>query len=288
MEDIIGQGGSSPSGHIPFTPRAKKVLELSLREALQLGHNYIGTEHILLGLVREGDGVGAQVLALRDIGLSDVKERVIATLEAGGPHEAIGPSPLGREGVSSREPTRLREAGMPLGPWVYEESVARTNVAVVDATGGDRHRIGRHLLVHLGAERMTAYGPGAADERSTGAGGPTDLVAGTDRRAAAGAELVDVAVLVVLIDGTWSAAGEHGRRPLDDLLDPTRLAVEAGFEAGMAVVPVLIDGADLPAIGDLPASIDALGYLVPAAVGAGDRVQELAALVEAVEHHLSA
>ena len=53
VEEIIGQGGSSPSGHIPFTPRAKKVLELSLREALQLGHNYIGTEHILLGLIRE-------------------------------------------------------------------------------------------------------------------------------------------------------------------------------------------------------------------------------------------
>ena len=55
VQDIIGQGGSSPSGHIPFTPRAKKVLELSLREALQLGHNYIGTEHILLGLIREGE-----------------------------------------------------------------------------------------------------------------------------------------------------------------------------------------------------------------------------------------
>jgi len=62
VEEIIGQGGTSPSGHIPFTPRAKKVLELSLREALQLGHNYIGTEHILLGLIREGEGVAAQVL----------------------------------------------------------------------------------------------------------------------------------------------------------------------------------------------------------------------------------
>ena len=56
VEEIIGQGQQAPSGHIPFTPRAKKVLELSLREALQLGHNYIGTEHILLGLIREGDG----------------------------------------------------------------------------------------------------------------------------------------------------------------------------------------------------------------------------------------
>jgi len=58
VEEIIGQGGSSPSGHIPFTPRAKKVLELSLREALQLGHNYIGTEHILLALLEQEDGDG--------------------------------------------------------------------------------------------------------------------------------------------------------------------------------------------------------------------------------------
>ena len=57
VEEIIGQGQQAPSGHIPFTPRAKKVLELSLREALQLGHNYIGTEHILLGLIREGEGI---------------------------------------------------------------------------------------------------------------------------------------------------------------------------------------------------------------------------------------
>ena len=62
IEEIIGQGPAVATGHIPFTPRAKKVLELSLREALQLGHNYIGTEHILLGLVREGEGVAAQVL----------------------------------------------------------------------------------------------------------------------------------------------------------------------------------------------------------------------------------
>lgn len=59
---IIGKGAQAPSGHIPFTPRAKKILELALREALQLGHSYIGTEHILLGLIREGEGVGAQVL----------------------------------------------------------------------------------------------------------------------------------------------------------------------------------------------------------------------------------
>ena len=80
VEEIIGQGGASPSGHIPFTPRAKKVLELSLREALQLGHNYIGTEHILLGLIREGEGVAAQVLVKLGADLSRVRQQVIQLL----------------------------------------------------------------------------------------------------------------------------------------------------------------------------------------------------------------
>ena len=89
VEELIGQGGSSPSGHIPFTPRAKKVLELSLREALQLGHNYIGTEHILLGLIREGEGVAAQVLVKLGADLSRVRQQVIQLLSgyagSGGP-----------------------------------------------------------------------------------------------------------------------------------------------------------------------------------------------------------
>src|SRR5690606_14501765 len=80
VEEIIGQGQQSPSGHIPFTPRAKKVLELSLREALQLGHNYIGTEHILLGLIREGEGVAAQVLVKLGADLGRVRQQVIQLL----------------------------------------------------------------------------------------------------------------------------------------------------------------------------------------------------------------
>ena len=76
VEEIIGQGQQAPSGHIPFTPRAKKVLELSLREALQLGHNYIGTEHILLGLIREGEGVAAQVLVKLGADLNRVRQQV--------------------------------------------------------------------------------------------------------------------------------------------------------------------------------------------------------------------
>jgi ATP-dependent Clp protease ATP-binding subunit ClpA len=76
VEEIIGQGQSAPTGHIPFTPRSKKVLELSLREAKQLGHNYIGTEHILLGLIREGEGVAAQVLVKlgADLSLGLIRE----------------------------------------------------------------------------------------------------------------------------------------------------------------------------------------------------------------------
>ena len=80
VEEIIGQGQQAPSGHIPFTPRAKKVLELSLREALQLGHNYIGTEHILLGLIREGEGVAAQVLIKLGADLNRVRQQVLQLL----------------------------------------------------------------------------------------------------------------------------------------------------------------------------------------------------------------
>jgi ATP-dependent Clp protease ATP-binding subunit ClpC len=80
VQETIGQGQQAPSGHIPFTPRAKKVLELSLREALGLGHNYIGTEHILLGLIREGEGVAAQVLVKLGADLNRVRQQVIQLL----------------------------------------------------------------------------------------------------------------------------------------------------------------------------------------------------------------
>jgi ATP-dependent Clp protease ATP-binding subunit ClpC len=92
VEEIIGQGQSAPTGHIPFTPRAKKVLELSLREALQLGHNYIGTEHILLGLIREGEGVAAQVLQKLGADLNRVRQQVIQLLSGytGGKESATG------------------------------------------------------------------------------------------------------------------------------------------------------------------------------------------------------
>ncbi len=112
VEDIIGQGGSSPSGHIPFTPRAKKVLELSLREALQLGHNYIGTEHILLGLIREGEGVAAQVLVKLGADLSRVRQQVIQLLSGYS-------GPAGQGGTGSEA---AGKAGAPSGGGTGESS----------------------------------------------------------------------------------------------------------------------------------------------------------------------
>jgi ATP-dependent Clp protease ATP-binding subunit ClpC len=103
VEEIIGQGQQAPSGHIPFTPRAKKVLELSLREALQLGHNYIGTEHILLGLIREGEGVAAQVLVKLGADLNRVRQQVIQLLSGyqGKEPAAAGSSATGEAAPST-------------------------------------------------------------------------------------------------------------------------------------------------------------------------------------------
>ncbi|MPY79185.1 MAG: AAA family ATPase, partial [Actinophytocola sp.] len=101
VEEIIGQGQQAPSGHIPFTPRAKKVLELSLREALQLGHNYIGTEHILLGLIREGEGVAAQVLVKLGADLNRVRQQVLQLLSGYQGKEPQEAGSGGREGTPS-------------------------------------------------------------------------------------------------------------------------------------------------------------------------------------------
>jgi ATP-dependent Clp protease ATP-binding subunit ClpC len=106
VEETIGPAGSSTTGSPPFTPRAKKVLELSLREALQLGHNYIGTEHMLLGLVREGEGVAAQVLVSLGADLSRVRQQVIQLLSgyAGGKEGAASGTTSGSTETPSGSP----------------------------------------------------------------------------------------------------------------------------------------------------------------------------------------
>ena len=134
---IIGRGQSPPGGHIPFTPRAKKVLELSLREALQLGHNYIGTEHILLALVREGEGVAAQVLVKNGVNLHDLRARTISVLQAYTSEQVVGaesvPAPSRRR--------RKQPKNVPSGPRCpsCEESLlahARYRVVPVAEQGG--------------------------------------------------------------------------------------------------------------------------------------------------------
>ncbi|TCO56045.1 P-loop NTPase fold protein [Actinocrispum wychmicini] len=118
VEEIVGQGQHGPSGHIPFTPRAKTVLELSLRESLQLGHNYIGTEHILLGLIREGAGVAAQVLVKLGVDLNRVSQQVLQLLSgyqqaelgsegAGTPSSSLVLDQFGRNLLASAREGRL-------------------------------------------------------------------------------------------------------------------------------------------------------------------------------------
>jgi ATP-dependent Clp protease ATP-binding subunit ClpC len=123
VEEIIGRGPQAPSGHIPFTPRAKKVLELSLRESLQLGHNYIGTEHILLGLVREGEGVAAQVLVRLGADFSRVRQQVIQLLHG---HQ-------GEKLESSA--AALRERGLPPEIAARLDAIA-SRLAVVEQRAG--------------------------------------------------------------------------------------------------------------------------------------------------------
>ena len=129
VEDIIGKGAQPPSGYIPFTPRAKKVLELSLREALQLGHKYIGTEHILLGLIREGEGVAAQVLVKLGADLPRVRQQVIQLLSG---YEG--------QGDESQEPGTSEPAGAGVGSATLgrsssNESGRKSNSLVLDQFG---------------------------------------------------------------------------------------------------------------------------------------------------------
>ena len=140
VEEIIGRGQETPSGHIPFTPRAKKVLELSLRESLQLGHDYIGTEHILLGLIREADGVAAQVLVMLGADLKRVRQQVIT----------LAGSPEGREAE-----IWPRHFQVPPSRQQFTEILRR-----LDGIAGRLAAIERHLGLPPG-DRDDPAGPGS-------------------------------------------------------------------------------------------------------------------------------
>jgi ATP-dependent Clp protease ATP-binding subunit ClpC len=150
VQRIIGEVSGAPQGQIPFTPRAKKVLELALREALKLSHNYIGTEHILLGIVAEGEGVAAQILVSHDLGPEEVRARVVeklgltgerSTAVRGGPlrTQRGRPSPpyLGSEGITrATADIGLHARQLALGEAQTSAHLLRALVAATDSQAG--------------------------------------------------------------------------------------------------------------------------------------------------------
>jgi hypothetical protein len=145
--EIIGRGAEQPLAQVPFTPRAKKVLELSLREALQLGHNYIGTEHILLGLIREGQGVAAQVLVKLGAGQERVRQQVVQLLSAhaagataeqlaaGSGLPPVGPVAAGPGFYTEQEPPELVRV-VPLAREIAAESGPRIALISLEIWSG--------------------------------------------------------------------------------------------------------------------------------------------------------
>ena len=171
VEEIIGRGQQAPSGHIPFTPRAKKVLELSLREALQLGHNYIGTEHILLGLIREGEGVAAQVLVRLGADLNRVREQTVLVLRA---HKARSE----RSGLGESAEEEEAEAVIPrraVGREFWLTEIQDTLEKITDRLTA----IERHL-------GMTAHPAGQGDVPSPEAGEKPEVSSGKNPGASSG------------------------------------------------------------------------------------------------------
>jgi ATP-dependent Clp protease ATP-binding subunit ClpA len=165
-EEIVGRGTHSPDGHIPFTPRAKKVLELGLRESMALKHNYIGTEHVLLGLIREGEGVGCQILASLGVDFVALEARVKAMI--GSPARADVPSPsflrrigFGRRGAQGPVLTTVLEpAGvdMPVLRRFTDDASQVAMVAGAEAQAAGRTGVGEeHVLL-----AMAQLSPGRA------------------------------------------------------------------------------------------------------------------------------
>ena len=234
---IVSAGTTAPSGHIPFTPRAKKVLELSLREALQLQHHYIGTEHILLGLIRESDGVAAQIL-LQHAEFAAIRQAVADQL----------PAPSAETGGRGRRWLRRRAAASPSEPGSAEQAVLNATPAA-DTTLSEAARLAgtepvgsHHLLLAALAD------PDTAAARALSALG-VDL--DQAREALRSAD----------ITGTSDELPEEaGRRQMVIQVSGERLTIEAAdpviIQAGQAALRALGDQASPPATirGDLPAS----------------------------------
>jgi uncharacterized cupin superfamily protein len=165
VEEMIGQGHAAPTDHIPFSPRAKKVLELSLREALQLGHNYIGTEHILLGLIREGEGVAAQVLQILGADLYRVRQTVIQLLSGytgGEGEQTLGEAHHPESGSGVYIPIRAGPWGVfaPIGvakqPEVYVSNLETEDFEPDPEVGGETHMLRDSQRLQAGLWRLPA------------------------------------------------------------------------------------------------------------------------------------
>ncbi len=169
---LIGRGGRTPTGHIPFTPRAKKALELSLREALQLNHNHIGTEHLLLGLIREGEGVAAQVLVELGAGLHRVRAKVLELVPAS-PVEAMefsGPTRTAMAGpVMAGILRRLDDISVRLA--AIERHLGLSGPAAAGAAGAAG--AGREASEPAAGAEASEPAGGAGDETSAPPGGET-------------------------------------------------------------------------------------------------------------------
>ena len=259
--EIIGEGQHAPSAHIPFTPRVKKVLELSLREAIQLGHHYIGTEHILLGLIREGDGVAAQVIVKLGTNLDRLRERVIQQLGIHqGDMEAEAPRPTSASpGAALSEVLRLAEAeALALGHgYVGTEHLLIASLLVADNGPGIRNLLDDSVTAEAVRELVVSLtkGGGATEPAGTvitlEAADVLDL-AEFEAMSCGEAEIAPCHLIVPLA----TADGSIARRVLWELDVPARavsLSREPGTETAWGKRLSVLAGLAGPA---LDASID--------------------------------
>ena len=230
---LIGTGSTPMSGHIPFTPRAKKTLELSLREALQLNHNYIGTEHVLLGLIREGEGVAAQIITAHGADLNSVRQAVIEMLRSYGGQRASQRLLRGLSGAG--------EAGE--GTDLLATPAAEASVTAAVHLAGTKPIGSHHLLL------------AALDD-------PDSAAART--LAALGVDLDQAREALRTVDVTGTSdeqPEERGRRHMVLRVTDTSLAIEVTdpdiIKAARAAAEALGGQADPPGTirGDLPESV---------------------------------
>jgi ATP-dependent Clp protease ATP-binding subunit ClpA len=253
---IVGTGSATPSGHIPFTPRAKKTLELALREALQLHHNYIGTEHILLGLIREGDGVAAQILR-QHADLGAIRMAVLDLLPAASAEASRVRRWLRRHGAA--DPA---EASAPFEQTLLNATPAADTTLSEAARLAGSQPVGSH---HLLLAALADYDSAAARVL-----------------AALGVDLDQAKEALRGMDVTGTSdeqPEEAGRRQMVIRVTDQRLTIEAGdpviVKAGRAALDALGDRADPPGTirGDLPAgaSLSAVWLALQDSLGAIQR-----------------